>query len=73
LKFWRLIPIAELAGEITSLESRLRHLRESLVDVDATLQLFDPKADPTKTPRQAAYKRVSSSGQGSSTGSSSGL
>ena len=33
---------AEMSGEITSIERRLRDLRASLVHVDATLRLFDP-------------------------------
>src|SRR3954471_17145213 len=39
-----------MAGEITSLESPLPHLRESLVHMDATLRLYDPDADPTEIP-----------------------
>lgn len=49
---------AELAGEITQLESRLRHPRESLVHVDGTLRLFDTDADPSTIPLKRPYKRV---------------
>lgn len=55
---------AEMAGEITSLERQLRHLRESLVHVDATLRLFDPNADPVKIPGKRPYKRVKLFGAG---------
>ena len=55
---------AELAGEITATESRLRHLRESLVHVDGTLRLFDPNADPAKITAKRPYKRVKLFGAG---------
>ena len=55
---------AELAGEIAQLESRLRHLRESLVHVDGTLALFDPNADPSKIPAKKPYRRVKLFGAG---------
>ena len=55
---------AELAGEIKDLESRLRHLRDTLVHVDATLRLFDPDADPSKITPKKPYKRVKLFGQG---------
>lgn len=55
---------AELAGEIKTLESRLRHLRESLVHVDGTLALFDPNGDPSKIPAKRPYKRVKLFGHG---------
>ena len=41
---------AELAGELASLQKRLRQLRESMVHMDATIRLFDPEGDPTKIP-----------------------
>jgi hypothetical protein len=53
-----------MAGEITTLESRLRHLRESLVHVDATLRLFDADADPSKLPAKRPYTRVKLFGAG---------
>jgi hypothetical protein len=55
---------AELAGEIKSLESRLRHLRESLVHVDGALRLFDPDGNPTTIKPKRPYKRVKLFGQG---------
>jgi hypothetical protein len=55
---------AEMAGEITSLQKRLRQLRESLVHVDATIRLFDPDGDPTKIPGKRPYKRVKLFGAG---------
>jgi hypothetical protein len=65
---------AEMAGEITSLQKRLRQLRESLVHVDATIRLFDPDGDPTKIPGKAALQaRQAVRGRESSTGSSLGL
>jgi hypothetical protein len=55
---------AEMAGEITSLQRRLRQLQESMVHVDATLRLLDPEADPTKWPGKRPYKRVKLFGAG---------
>jgi hypothetical protein len=55
---------AEMAGEITSIERRLRDLRASLVHLDATLRLFDPDAEPTKIPGKRPYKRVKLFGAG---------
>ncbi|HZY23633.1 MAG TPA: hypothetical protein VFE80_14685, partial [Beijerinckiaceae bacterium] len=55
---------AEMSGEITSIERRLRDLRASLVHVDATLRLFDPDAEPTKIPGKRPYKRVKLFGAG---------
>lgn len=55
---------AELAGEITTLESRLRHLRESLVHVDATLRMFAPGYDPATIAPKRPYKRVKLFGAG---------
>lgn len=47
---------AVLASEIVQLERQLRHRRESLGHVDATLRLLDPSVDidaiPTKRPRK---------------------
>ena len=55
---------AEMAGEITTLERQLRHLRESLVHIDATRRLFNPDADPSTIPAKRPYKRVKLFGQG---------
>ncbi len=54
---------AELSG-ITSLESRLRHLRCSLVHVDATLRLFAPDADPEEIRAKKPYRRTKLFGAG---------
>ena len=61
---------AELAGEITQLESRVRHLRESLTHVDGTLALFDPNGDPSTIPAKKPYGGSSCSDTASSTPSS---
>jgi len=55
---------AELSG-ITSLESRLRHLRCSLVHVDATLRLFAPDADRRRSGRRNPIGGPSCSGPAS--------
>ncbi len=55
---------AELAGEVRDLESRLRHLRESLAHVDATLRMFDPDADPSNIRAKRPFKRVKLFGAG---------
>lgn len=55
---------AEVAGEITALESRLARLRESLVHIDGTLRLFDPDADPSRIAPKKPYKRVKLFGEG---------
>jgi hypothetical protein len=55
---------AEMAGEIASIQKRLRQLRESMVHLDATLRLFDPDAEPTKIPGKRPYKRVKLFGAG---------
>jgi hypothetical protein len=55
---------AELAGEVKTLESRLRHLRESLVHVDGTLRLFDPDGNPSTIRPKRPYKRFKLFGQG---------
>ncbi len=55
---------AELSGEITSLESRLRHLRCSLVHVDATLRMFAPDADPEEIRAKKPYRRTKLFGAG---------
>jgi len=53
-----------MSGEITSLESRLRHLRCSLVHVDATLRLFAPDADPEEIRAKKPYRRTKLFGAG---------
>lgn len=49
---------AEMAGEITSLESRLRRLRDSLVHIDGTLRIMAPGFNPKTIPKKRSYKRV---------------
>ena len=55
---------AEMAGEITTLEGRLRHLRDSLGHVDATLRMFAPGDDPRLIAGKRPYKRVKLFGAG---------
>lgn len=55
---------AGLAGEITQLECRLRHLRESLVHVDGTLRLFDPDGNPAAIVAKRPYRRAKLFGAG---------
>jgi hypothetical protein len=49
---------AAIAGEITSLESRLRYLRQMVEHVDASLRLFSPTLDPDAIPAKKPYRRV---------------
>ena len=49
---------AELASEIVHLERQLRHRREALGHVDATLRLLDPSVDPKEIPNKRYPKRV---------------
>lgn len=49
---------AAIAGEITSLESRLRYLRQMVEHVDGTLRLFSPSLDPGAIPAKKPYRRV---------------
>jgi hypothetical protein len=49
---------AAIAGEISSLQSRLRHLREMIEHVDGTLRLFAPGLDPGAIPEKKPYRRV---------------
>lgn len=55
---------AALAGEIAQLESRVRHLKESLVHVDGALGLFDPDGNPTAIKDKKPRKRVKLFGAG---------
>jgi hypothetical protein len=48
---------AAIAGEISSLESRLRYLRQLVEHVDGTLRLFSD-IDPGTIPEKKPYKRV---------------
>lgn len=49
---------ASLAGEIAQLKNRLAWAESQLRHVDATLSLFDPKADPDAIPAKRPLKRV---------------
>ncbi|HKH80014.1 MAG TPA: hypothetical protein VKA03_00095 [Methylovirgula sp.] len=49
---------AAIAGEITSLESRLRYLRQMVEHVDGALRLFSPSLDPGAIPEKKPYRRV---------------
>jgi hypothetical protein len=49
---------ASLASDIVQLERQLRHARESLVHVDATLRLLDPQAEPESIPTKRPSKRI---------------
>ena len=49
---------ASLASEIVQLERQLRHCRESLVHVDATLRLLDPSVSPESIPNKRPPKRI---------------
>jgi hypothetical protein len=55
---------ASMSGEVNALEDRLRHLRQSIVHLDATLRLFAPDLDPDSIPDKRNYKRVKLFGQG---------
>ena len=48
---------AELAGEIQAAEKHMAQLRANLVHLDATLRLFDPKAEPEAIPVKRPYRR----------------
>lgn len=49
---------ASIASEILECERKLRHLRESLVHVDACLRLLDPDAEPESIPNKRPVRRV---------------
>ena len=49
---------ASLASEIVQLERQLRHRKESLVHVDATLKLLDPSIETDAIPNKRITKRV---------------
>ncbi len=53
-----------LASEIVLAERKLKHLRESLVHVDATLQLLDPSNCPGDIPNKRPRKRITLFRQG---------
>ncbi len=49
---------ATIAGEISSLEDRLRYLRKMAEAVDHTIRLFNPDLDGSAIPAKKPYKRV---------------
>lgn len=55
---------AELAGQLTETERRLRYLQDAIVHVDGTLRLFDESADPSSIPAKKPYRRVKLFGAG---------
>ncbi len=55
---------AAIDGELHQCEQRLRHLREMLGHLDATLSLFDPDGNPKAIKAKRPYKRVKLFGAG---------
>jgi hypothetical protein len=49
---------ATIASEIVSLERQIRHCKESLVHVDATLRLLDESVDIDAIPNKRPPKRI---------------
>ena len=49
---------ATVASEIIQLERQLRHRRNMLVHIDATLKIFDPDVDVAAIPNKRPPKRV---------------
>lgn len=49
---------ASIASDIVECERKLRHLKESLVHVDATLRLLDPELEPGNIPTKRPTRRV---------------
>jgi CII-binding regulator of phage lambda lysogenization HflD len=49
---------ATLASEIVQLERQLRHRRDMLVHVDATLKFLDPSIDTEAIPNKRVPKRI---------------
>jgi hypothetical protein len=55
---------AAIDGEMRECERKLRHLRETLGHLDATLALFDPEGNPKAIKAKRPYKRVKLFGAG---------
>lgn len=55
---------AAIDGELRQCEQRLRHLREMLGHLDATLSLFDPDGNPKAIKAKRPYRRVKLFGAG---------
>ena len=49
---------ARLSGELTRLERQVRHIKATMVHVDATLPLFDPDVDPQAVSSKRPYVRT---------------
>lgn len=49
---------AAIAIEITSLESRLRYLREMVEHVNGTIRLFGSDPDPNSIPERKPYRQI---------------
>lgn len=49
---------ATIASEIVQLERQLRHKRENLVHVDATLAILDPDFNPEAIPNKRVVKHI---------------
>jgi hypothetical protein len=49
---------AAIASDIAEAERKLRHLKEALVHVDATLLLLDPEANPEAIPTKRPIRRI---------------
>jgi hypothetical protein len=48
---------AEVSGYIHDLEKKVRHLRATLANLDATILLFSPGTDPELIPPRRPYRR----------------
>lgn len=55
---------AAIDGELRQCEQRIRHLKEMLGHLDATLSLFDPEGNPKAIKAKRPYKRVKLFGAG---------
>ena len=53
-----------MSGELTRLERQVRHLKASMVHMDATLRLMDPDRDPNEIPSKRPYVRTKLFGAG---------
>jgi hypothetical protein len=49
---------AEISGHINNLEERIARQRANLANLDATIKLFSPGANPDAIPPKRAYRRT---------------
>jgi hypothetical protein len=49
---------AEISGHIHDLEKRIARQRANLANLDATIKLFSPGANPDAIPPKRAYRRT---------------